>query len=84
MAIGSISLAIVTSSSVRVMFDCESNKLVVTVDVACTHNLKLLRKEWLSISMFGRKTTKLGLHDVVLIDLIPVSGGGNLNKQQAH
>jgi hypothetical protein len=83
MAIGSISLAIVTSSIVRVMFDCESNKLVVTVDVACTHNLKLLRKEWLSISMFGRKTTKLGLH-VVLIDLIPVSGGGNLNKQQAH
>jgi hypothetical protein len=66
------------SSRVRVMFDSGSHKSFVTVDIACMHNLKLLRKEWLSTSTFGRKTTESGLRDVVLIDLIPVSGGGNL------
>ena len=29
--------------------------------------------------MFGRNTTDLGLRDVVLVDLIRVSGGENLN-----
>jgi hypothetical protein len=70
-----------SSNRVRVMFDSGSHKSFVTADVARTHNLKLLRKEWLSISMFVRKTTESGLRDVVLIDLIPVSGGGNLTLE---
>jgi hypothetical protein len=70
-----------SSNRVRVMFDSGSHKSFVTADVARAHNLKLLRKEWLSISTFGRKTTESGLRDVVLIDLIPVSGGGNLTLE---
>ena len=41
---------------VRVLFDSESHKSFVTVEVARAHNLKLHRKEWLSISTFGRNT----------------------------
>jgi hypothetical protein len=70
-----------SSNRVRVMFDSGSHKSFVTADVARAHNLKLFRKEWLSISTFGRKITESGLGDVVLIDLIPVSGGGNLTLE---
>ncbi|CAB3983315.1 TNF receptor-associated factor 3, partial [Paramuricea clavata] len=70
-----------SSNRVRVMFDSGSHKSFVTADVARAYNLKLLRKEWLSISTFGRKTTESGLRDVVLIDLIPVSGGGSLTLE---
>ena len=66
---------------VRVLFDSGSHKSFVTVEVARAHNLKVLKKEWLSISTFGRNTTDSGLRDVVLVDLIPVSGGGNLTLE---
>ena len=66
---------------VRVLFDSGSHKSFVTVEVAHAHNLKVLKKEWLSISTFGRNTTDSGLRDVVLVDLIPVSGGGNLTLE---
>ena len=66
---------------VRVLFDSGSHKSFVTVEVARTHNLKVLKKEWLSISTFGRNTTDLGLRDVVLVDLIRVSGGENLTLE---
>ena len=66
---------------VRVLFDSGSHKSFVTVEVARAHNLKVLKKEWLSISTFGRNTTDSGLRDVVLVDLIPVSGGRNLTLE---
>jgi hypothetical protein len=70
-----------SSNRVRVMFDSGSHKSFVTADVARAHNLKLFRKEWLSISTFGRKITESRLGDVVLIDLIHVSCGGNLTLE---
>ena len=58
-----------SSNRVRVMFDSGSHKSFVTADVARAHNLKLLRKEWLSISTFGRKITESGLSGL-LFDIL--------------
>ena len=68
------------NNRIRVLFDSGSHKSFVTAKVARAYDLSV-RKRWLSISTFGQKTTESGLHDVVLMDPIPVRGARNLTLE---
>ena len=69
------------NNRIRVLFDSGSHMSFVTAKAARACDLSVIRREWLSISTFGQKTTESRLRDVVLIDLIPVRGARNLTLE---
>lgn len=60
---------------VRVLFDSGSQRSFITAKAASNYDLEIVRKEWISIGTFGRKTRESGLREVVRFDVMPLQGG---------
>ena len=48
----------------RVLFDSGNHKSFVTAKAASNYGLEIVRREWVTISTFGRKTGEAGLREV--------------------
>ena len=66
---------------VRVLFDSGNHKSFVTAKAASNYGLEIVRREWVTISTFGRKTGEAGLREVVQFDVMPLQANRSLRLE---
>ena len=63
------------------MFDSGNHKSFVTAKAASNYGLEIVRREWVTISTFGRKTGEAGLREVVQFDVMPLQANRSLRLE---